>query len=198
LGLGLLNAVLGIPITVNGGLHDYSGSAAIIFLVYGVFIILYGVLERRSELGYAVTISPTVALGFALRFYDQQDHWVLPFAALAVIYYLGALVVSYYGHRSNWFQGLYWSGVAIGTVTALSAPMQGGGGAVVGMAVIATLYGAEAFRKQNVWLGLPANMLFLGAYFMALLQLKVIEPQFYSVGTGLLAIVTHYLMVRWA
>ncbi len=195
-GLGLLNAALGIPITINGGLNDYPGSAAIIFLVYGLFIILYGVLDRRSELGYAVTISPTVALGFALRFYDQQDQWVLPFAVLAVTYYLGALVVSYFDHRGNWFQGLYWSGLAIGTATALSAPTQGGGGAVVGMAMIATLYGMEAFRRQNVWLGMPANGLFLGAYLMALLELNVTEPQFYSVGTGLLAIVTHYLMVR--
>jgi tetratricopeptide (TPR) repeat protein len=195
LGLGLLNAVLVVPVALDGGLDSYPGSAAIIFLIYGLFGVLYIVLNARTELGYMATGSLVPALAFALVFYDQ-DHWVIPFVALTLVYYLGGLTLNYFYHQRDWWQVLHWSGLALGTATAFSAPVQGGGDAVVGMGVIATLYGAEAFRLRNVWVGLPANGLFLGAYLMALQELNVTEPQLYSIGMGLLAIVTHYLLTR--
>jgi hypothetical protein len=194
-GLGLLNAALVVPVTLDGGLRDAPGSAMSIFLIYGLFAALYAVLTDRSELGYLATSSITISLGFAILFLDL-DRWMIPFTALTLFYYLGGLSLLSIYDEHRWSQVLYWSGLALGTVTALSGPLQGGGDAAACMSIIATLYGAEAFRRRSVWPGIPANALFLGAYFLALQELNISQPQFYSIGTGLLAIATHYLLTR--
>ena len=67
---------------------------------------------------------------------------------------------------------------------------------VLGTAIIASFFVVEGFRLRNVWLGFPSNLLYLGAYFMALVELEVSEPQFFSIGAALLGIVMHYLLVR--
>jgi len=193
--LGVLNAVWLVPLTLGGGLTTYPGSSAIIFLIYGLFAALYGALDARPQLGVVMTSSITLALGFALLFYDQE-RWVLPFTVLALLYYLGGLALVSNYRAPEWPQLLRWSGLVLGTAAAVSAPLQAGGGAVVGMGLVATVYGVEAFRRREVWWGLPANALFLGAYLMALQRLDVAEPQFYSIGIGLMAVVTHYLLTR--
>ncbi len=66
LGLGLLNAVLVVPVALDGGLNGSSGSAAIIFLMYGLFSALYAELDARSELSCVATSSITL-------------RWLLPF-----------------------------------------------------------------------------------------------------------------------
>jgi hypothetical protein len=193
--LGFFNAGLVVPVTLEGGLDAHPGSAALIFLIYGLFAALYAVLDARVELGYLATFSIVLALIFALLYYDQ-DRWVIPFIVLTLLYYMGGLAIHHFYHRDDWSQVLHWSGLGLGTVVAFSSPIQGEGDAVVGMGVIATLYGVEAFRTSNIWFGLPANGLFLGAYFIALQTLEVTEPQFYSTGTALLAVITHYLLYQ--
>jgi hypothetical protein len=74
--------------------------------------------------------------------------------------------------------------------------MQGGTGGVIGAALAATFFTFEAFRLRQVWLGLPANLLYLVAYVTLLLELDVSQPQFYSIGAALLGFVMHYFLVR--
>jgi len=82
-------------------------------------------------------------------------------------------------------------------LTAFSAPYEGSGLiASLPVALAATLWAVEAFRRRNVWLGLPANVLFLMAYFMILTTLRVEQPQFYSVGAAVLGMLMHHLLVR--
>ena len=54
----------------------------------------------------------------------------------------------------------------------------------------------EAFDRRNVWLGFPANALYLTSYFILLLELNVSEPQFFSIAIAVLGILMHYLLVR--
>jgi len=63
-------------------------------------------------------------------------------------------------------------------------------------AITATLFAAEAFARRNIWWALPANALYLVSYFMILLELKVEEPQYYSIGAALLGMLMHYLLTR--
>ena len=64
------------------------------------------------------------------------------------------------------------------------------------VAFTATLWAVEAFARRNVWLGFPANALYLLAYFMILIELKVDEPQYFSMGAAILGMIMHYLLTR--
>jgi hypothetical protein len=96
---------------------------------------------------------------------------------------------------------LWSSGIGIGLVASCFAPFHAGvyqNGLVVAIppALTATLVAAEAFARRNVWLGFPANALYLLAYFLILVELQVDEPQFYSMGAAGLGLLMHYLLTR--
>jgi hypothetical protein len=69
-GLGVLNAGLAVPTALDSGLNHRPGGAAIIFLVYGFFAVLYAVLNAHTERKVAVIAWPVslialyVAYGF--------------------------------------------------------------------------------------------------------------------------------------
>jgi hypothetical protein len=96
----------------------------------------------------------------------------------------------------GWNEVLIYSGLGVGVLTAMGAPLQGGLDASIPVAIAATLFAAEAFAKRNVWWAVPANLFYLMGYFMILLELEVDEPQFYSVGAALLGMLMHYLLTR--
>jgi hypothetical protein len=81
-------------------------------------------------------------------------------------------------------------------LVSLTAPFQGDAAAVVGTAVSATFFAVEAWYRRNIWLGFPATLFYLGAYFILLFELDVTEPQVYSIGAALLGFIMHYLLVR--
>jgi hypothetical protein len=136
-----------------------------------------------------------VALGFGL-IWQEQDQWVLPLVGLASLYYLSGLALTWLGRPGSWGMVLRLSGLGLGTVVALSAPIQGGAGGVIGPALVATYFAIEAFRLRQVWLGLPANLLYLVAYFTLLVEMDVSQPQFYSIGAALLGFIMHYFLGR--
>jgi hypothetical protein len=74
--------------------------------------------------------------------------------------------------------------------------VQGGLSAAIPAAVTATMVAIEAFDRRNVWLGFPANALYLMAYFILLVELNVDEPQFFSIATAVLGMLMHYLLTR--
>jgi hypothetical protein len=84
----------------------------------------------------------------------------------------------------------------LGALVSLTAPLEGGATAVLGTALAATCFTVEAWYRRNIWLGFPAVFLYLGAYFILLVELEVTEPQVYSIGAALLGFVMHYLLVR--
>lgn len=174
---------------------DEPGRATLALVIVAGFVTLFALIERRPLLGYGATASLALALGFGLV-WQEQEQWVLPLVGLASLYYLSGLAATWLGRFGAWAEVLRWSGLGLGTLIALSAPIQGGAGGVIGAALVATYFAIEAFRLRWVWLGLPANLLYLVAYFTLLVQLDVSQPQFYSIGAALLGFVMHYFLVR--
>jgi uncharacterized membrane protein (UPF0136 family) len=84
----------------------------------------------------------------------------------------------------------------VGIIVSIAAPIIGGIDAALPVAFAATLWAVEAFARKNVWLGFPANGLYLLAYFIILGELKVDQPQFYSMGAALLGMLQHYFLTR--
>jgi hypothetical protein len=131
-----------------------------------------------------------------MAWFGGEGDWILPLVGLASLYFLGGLGLTFLGWSNSWARVLRFSGLGLGTLVSLTAPFQGGTGGIIGPALIATFFAIEAFRQRNVWLGFPANGLYLIAYFTLLTELEVSQPQFYSIGAALLGFVMHYCLVR--
>jgi hypothetical protein len=134
-----------------------------------------------------------LALGSGLIAIQSQDvgH---PLVRAAVVYdWLGWRCA--HPAWSTW-AGLQISGLVLAGAIALTAPLEGGPAAVLGVAVAATLFVAEGFRLRNVWLGFPASLLYFLAYALALLELDLYQPQLFTIAAALLGILMHYLLIR--
>lgn len=190
---GLIGAAT-LSILLTTGFEE-PGRAALGLLIIAGFAALFSVIDRQPLVAFGATAGLALALGFAL-IWGEQDQWVLPLVGLATLYYLSGLVGTRLGRLGGWAGVLRWSGLGLGTLVALSAPIQGGAGGVIGAALVATFFAVEAFRLHQVWWGLPANLLYLVAYFTLLLELDVSQPQFYSIGAALLGFVMHYFLTR--
>lgn len=190
---GLVGAVALLALLATG--FDEPGRATLALVIVAGFLTLFAWLDRQPLLGYGATASLALALGFGLV-WGEQEQWVLPLVGLASLYYLSGLAATWLGRFGAWAGVLRLSGLGLGTLVALSAPIQGGAGGVIGAALVATYFAIEAFRLRRVWLGLPANLLYLVAYFTLLVELDVSQPQFYSIGAALLGFVMHYFLVR--
>ncbi|MEM7031168.1 MAG: hypothetical protein AAF629_16515 [Chloroflexota bacterium] len=191
--VGLTFGALNLIVTITADSPDLL-RAAIIFFLWAMFAVVFSLMERRPVLGYSATTSFAISLLFVLRYLDS-DTWVLPLVGLAAVYYVGGFALSYRFGRIAWLDVLRWSGLGLGVLAALSAPFQEGASSIVGVAIIALFFTIEAFSRRNVWFGVPANVLYLMAYFMALLELDVSQPQYYSIGAALIGIVMHYFLI---
>lgn len=169
--------------------------AALCFGVYAVFFAAYSWFYRKPLLGYAATASLPLSVFFTLRTLSR-DNWLYEIVAIAVLFYAAGYVIRRRENLQGWSQMLLLSGLGIGTINSFSAPLRVGLDAAIPVAIAATLFAAEAFAHRNVWLGFPANLLYLEAYFLILIWSKVDEPQFFSVGTAILGMLMHYLLTR--
>lgn len=190
-GVGLM---AGLALLVTG-LEDEPGRATIAFAIIGGYAAFFALADRRPWLGYGATGSLALAVIFGLV-YAEQESWVVPLILLALGYVAAGFGLALSGRFGNWATMLRASGLALGAVVSLTAPFQGGAAAVIGTAIAATLFAVEAWYRRNIWLGFPATLLYLGAYFILLLELEVTEPQLYSIGAALLGFIMHYLLVR--
>ncbi len=190
----LIGAAAGTALLITG-LTDEPGRAALAWLIVAAFLALFGLVDRRPWLGYGVTVSLALAVVFGLIWQEWQQ-WVLPLVGLAALYFISGLALTLMGQDGGWARVLRWSGLALGTLVSLSAPVQGEASAVIGPALVATFFALEAFRTRNIWLGFPAAGLYIVAYFTLLVQLEVSQPQFYSIGAALLGFIMHYLLNR--
>ena len=173
---------------------DQPLQAVVVFGLFAVYFLVFALLYGQVEIGYLSATALTLAAVFTLRF-SGIHYWLWPLTGLAAIYYLAGWGLK--AREPRWGQVLAVSGLGLGTLAAISGPFENSGlGASLPVAVAATLWAVEAFRRRNTWLGFPANGLYLMAYYMLLLGLKVDQPQFFSIGAALLGIIMHYLLVR--
>jgi hypothetical protein len=161
----------------------------------GAFFVLQAQVYRQPRLGYSATLFFSLAILFAdLNFI--ADRWLWSMILTALVYF-GLSILMERLARSGWGSVLRESGLALASLTALSAPFERSGLiASLPVAIAATLWAVEAFRRKNVWLGFPANGLYLMSYFMILATLRVEQAQFYSIGVAVLGILMHYILVR--
>ena len=180
---------------------DEPRTAMICFGFYSVFLLIYSLLYQQPILGYSVTLSFVFALLYALRTFGWNE-WFLPITAVSALYYgAGQLlekdrVNNSEQNKMSWSFMLWTSGLGIGLITSFIAPLRGGLSAAIPSAVSATMVSVEALKRRNVWLGFPANALYLMSYFILLMELHVDEPQFFSMGAALLGMIQHYLLTR--
>ena len=192
LGLLALGTSGGVAL-VNG--LETPWNTVITLSVMALFALVYALWDGRTLIGIITTAALAGSIPYLVSGLEW-DHWLILVYGLASLYWLGGFGLSLRGKRKDWSDLLRVSGLILGVVGAFTAPAQGGPLSIIGTAVIASFFVVEGFRLKNVWLGFPANLLYLGAYFMALLELDISEPQFFSIGAALLGIVMHYLLVR--
>ena len=163
--------------------------------ISALFFTGYAWLYRRPLLGYIATAYLPLAMIYLA--YDLfKIEWLYTTIALAVLYYAAGWVLRRLSPGKSWDSVLLFSGLGLGTIASIFAPLHGWLDASIPVAIAATLWAVEAFSRRNVWLGFPANALYLMSYFMILIGLDVNEPQFFSVGAALLGLLMHYLLSR--
>jgi hypothetical protein len=176
-------------------LNSPSIEATVGFGVYAIFFAAYGYIYNQPLIGYISTVSLPLAVSFGLRSAGIEG-WLFPEILVASVYYAIGFSVRR-ADKSKWEDVLIFSGLGLGTLTALAAPYQSGGiEKAIPIAIAATLFAVEAFYLRNVWLAFPANGLYLISYFTLLTGLNVDEPQYFSIGAALLGMLMHYLLLR--
>ena len=187
-----------VLLTLEMGLRNAPGIApALIFLAWGCFFIFYMIMDNRPWIGYLSTACLALALLFGLRC-QQSKEWVLAFSVLAAVFYLSGFFTIQRLKRPAFARVFCLSGLVLAGLAALSAPVEYQPSGAAGAALAAVLFTLEGLRRKNVWWGFPACGLYFLAYSLALLQLKITEPQYYSIGAALLGIIMHYLLLRTA
>jgi len=183
--------------------------SAICFAIYLLFFLLQTLLYHQPTLGYSFTLYSVLTTIYALQTFDQPK-WTLPATLLATAYYaIGYFLRKRLSNNNKtheetknnkfaltWPFVLWTSGLGVGLLATIVAPVQGGLSAAIPAAVTATMITVEAFDRRSVWLGFPANALYLMAYFILLVELNVDEPQFFSIATAALGMLMHYLLTR--
>lgn len=162
-----------------------------ISIVLSIFILAHALLYRQPRLGYAFTAFLALTALFVSRLWGENT-WTGVLIALAIFYYITGFAI-----KKEWGSVLRFSGLGLGTLVSISIPFADMGiAASIPITLGATLWAVEAFRCRNVWLGFPANGLYLLAYFILLISLEISQPQFYSIGAALLGMLMHYLLMR--
>ena len=169
-----------------------SGLDVAASVTFNLLFLLYALFYRKPDLGFiyfaSVAVTALNIAGFA-----GLNQWTGVLILLSLAYY----TLGFVDWPKGWGQIRRLSGLLLATTTALSSPAENSGlWASLPVAIAATLWAVEAFRRRNVWLGFPANGLYLMAYYTILLELKVDQPQFFSVGAALLGLLMHYLLTR--
>jgi hypothetical protein len=197
--------ILSVPTRILGGLaaaisilaclpNGIETGELVISLALTVFFALYAILRRQPALGYVPAGLLPLSVLFGLNWLGWGN-WLWPLIAVAVGYYLASLLLGLFS--ADWSRMLRLSAIGLATLTSLSAPFEGSGAlASIPVAIAASLWAVEAFRRRNVWLGFPTNGLYLLSYFMLLASLEVTQAQYYSAGAALLGLLMNYLLTR--
>jgi hypothetical protein len=165
------------------------------FAVYTLLFLTVSLLYRQPQLLYAFTATLPLFVAFLFRMFEVTQ-WIHPVMFVAVMYYAAGFILRAMKRAEGWDASLLYSGLGLGVIVSMGAPFLGGLDAAIPVAAAATLWAVEAFAKKNAWLAFPANGSYLLAYFIILFELKVDEPQFFSMGAALLGLIQHYLLTR--
>lgn len=191
--------VIGAAFTLfNYGYLLTETDASIPALAFGIYALLFltvSLLYRQPTLLYTFTLTLPLFVIFLFRTFGITQ-WIHPVIVIAMLYYGFGTALRAMQRAQGWDISLLYSGLGLGVIVSIAAPILGGVDASIPTAVAATLWAFEAYARKNAWLAFPANGLYLLAYFIILFELNVDEPQFFSVGTALFGLIQHYLLTR--
>lgn len=198
--LEFLPKIIGGMLTLAAALSIYDEiivvDAALKFGGYTIFFGVYAWAYKNPLIGFASTFFLALTVQYSSDAAGIEA-WLFPQIALAVIYYAVGFILRRNGKSKGWDATLLFSGLGLGAFVSMLAPFQTGGlEKAIPIAIAASLYAVEAFARKNVWLGFPANLLYLVSYFTILVELNVDEAQFFSVGAAALGMLMHYLLTR--
>lgn len=168
---------------------------AIGFAIYSLLFLTISLLYRQPNLLYAFTVTLPLFVTFLFRVFNVTQ-WIHPVVVVAALYYAAGYFLRSRKDDKGWDEPLLYSGLSLGVIVSIGAPILGGLDASIPVAVAATLWAVEAFARRNAWLAFPANGLYLLAYFIILFEINVDEPQYFSIGTALFGLIQHYLLTR--
>ncbi|KAA3648071.1 MAG: hypothetical protein DWQ07_03505 [Chloroflexi bacterium] len=172
-----------------------GGLAAIVSMIVAALLYLVEVVIRKKV--WPGFVGNILILGaYYQTLFELEVSGLLYFTIGMFVYYMAGFIPVLLSRSGKWANMMRGSGLALGVLLSLAAPLQGGPGAIISVAIAATAFAIEAFHSRNIWLGFPANLLYLGAYFLSLAELQITQPQFYSIGAALLGLIMHYLLVR--
>ncbi|MDK1028392.1 MAG: hypothetical protein QGD96_03565 [Anaerolineae bacterium] len=173
-----------------------AGNASIAYSIYALLFIAYTWRFKIAWIGYLATASAAFSLTFALQHYDLEI-WQSALTGLALVYFITGWLINKPAEKLS--NVLRYSGIGLASLVSLIAGFtveEGELAAAIPPALSATMFTVEAYLRRNVWLGFPANLLYLMAYFMLLVGLNVDEPQFFSIAIAALGLLMHYLLIR--
>lgn len=176
-------------------LETDSAAAALGFGVYTLLSLTVSLVYQKPALLYTFTITLPLFTAFLFRLFGMTQ-WIHPVIAVAILFYAAGFILRKRERAVGWDEVLWQSGLGLGVVVSIAAPILGGVDASIPVAIAATFWAVEAYARKNAWLAFPANGLYLLAYFIILSELNVDEPQFFSIGTALFGLVQHYLLTR--
>ncbi|GAB4537952.1 MAG: hypothetical protein Fur002_00610 [Anaerolineales bacterium] len=183
---------------INFGVLMFSQDAhiaAIGFGVYAALFLLPALVYREPNLFYAFTFILPLFFAYLLKNFEIAK-WIHAAAILAALYYALGFALRSARRAEAWGVVLSQSGLSVAVFAALAALSFNGLDIALPAVIAATLFAAEAYIRKNAWLALPANALYVYAYFILLVQLDVAQLQFYSIGAALFGLVQHYLLMR--
>ena len=153
--------------------------------------------HKQVWLGYLASASLAGALAYLLvELHVPFDQWCWYFSGLALAFTLAGWAFESVAKQEKVGSVLVWSGLGTGSLVALSAYWMAGKAVVLTPALAGALFAVQALRKRNVWLGFPTGACFFIAYTIALRDLEITEPQYYSIGAAVLGLVMHTLLLR--
>jgi hypothetical protein len=194
-GIATVIAAVNYVLLIINGIRGEPAPAALCFGVYSLVSFLISLGYRQPKLMYGFTSSTSLFAAFLFQVYEMSK-WIHPIMILGVLFYLIGYFLSHTKRMCTWGTPLQYSGLGLGLVVSVAAPVLGGLDAAIPVALAATLWAVEAFHRKNAWLGFPANILYFLAYFIVLFELRVDEMQFFSMGAALLGLIQHYLLNR--
>lgn len=190
-----IGAIFAITTVASVLMQSNNLQSAVCFGVLAIFFALYAWMYRKPALGYVSTATLSVAIYFAIA-YTGLHPSLIPTMIIAILYYATGYILRRAQKAPGWDSMFVFSGLGLGILLSFIAPIRGGLDSSLPVAVTATFVAFEAFWRRNVWLGFPANALYLESYFIILGSLHVDQPQYFSIGIAALGMLMHYLLTR--
>lgn len=157
-------------------------------------VLPYVLVYRKPLVGYGFTLMLGATTLAVARSFEGLDSAAALLALAFPMYVVGAALTK---ASKGWGLVLTSSAILLATLSAARGlAWEGAYIAAIPFALAATLWAIEAYRRKNVWLAAPANLLYLVAYLVILVSMRVEEPQLYAIGVAVLGMVMHLLLVR--